>query len=40
MASYAHGGAAFVLLALPAWDAAQADKADAAETPIEPPAAA
>ena len=40
MASYAHGGAAFILLALPAWDKAQAAKADDAETPSQPPAPA
>jgi hypothetical protein len=40
MVSFAHGGAAFVLLALPAWDEAQAAEAADAETPSEPPAAA
>lgn len=38
MASYAHGGAAFLLLALPAWDEAQAGAAEAKEPP-EPTAA-
>lgn len=36
MASYAHGAAAFILLALPAWEAAQAAEP---EPPVEPPAA-
>ena len=41
MASLAHGGAAFLLLALPAWEEAEAAKAEAraAKDAPEPPAA-
>jgi hypothetical protein len=38
MASYAHGGAAFLLLALPAWEKAEAAEAEAKAPPAEPPA--
>lgn len=38
MASYAHGGAAFLLLALPAWEAAEARKAEGKAEPEAPAA--
>jgi hypothetical protein len=40
MASYAHGGAAFLLLALPAWEEAQATAVEAKAAPPVPPAEA
>ncbi len=39
MASYAHGGAAFLVLALPAWDETEAGAAEAKEPPQDPPTA-